>query len=69
MDKDKSKIHLEYQKTDRLYQLKRDYLKHKAQFCMKMGNLKHKGKRIELMQKTDEEINRRLEEFNAYGSE
>jgi hypothetical protein len=34
-----------------------------------MGNLKHKGKRLELMQKADEEINMRLEEFQKHGSE
>ena len=67
LDKDDTKIHLEYRRTDHLYQLKRDYLKHKAQFCMKLGNLKHKGKRLELLQRADEEINKRLEEFNNHG--
>ena len=36
---------------------------------MKMGNLKHKGKRLELMQRADEEINMRLEEYRWNGSE
>jgi len=31
---------------------------------MKMGNLKAKGKRLELIQRADEEINMRLEEYN-----
>jgi len=66
---DEKKIHLEYKKTENLYQLKRDYLKHKAQFCMKMGNLKHKGKRLELLHRADEEINMRLEEYQEHGSE
>jgi hypothetical protein len=36
---------------------------------MKMGNLKHKGKRLELMQRADEEINQRLEEYRWNGVE
>jgi len=69
LDKEQKKIHLEYKKTEHLYQLKREYIKNKAQFCMKMGNLKHKGKRLELMQRADEEINMRLEEYRWNGSE
>ena len=34
-----------------------------------MGNLKAKGKRLEIMQAADEQINMRLEEFNNHGSD
>jgi hypothetical protein len=36
---------------------------------MKMGNLKQKGKRLELLQRADEEINLRLDEFHDCGSD